>query len=47
MNRFLNDNWKELVNEFGPEVGKALEEVFKKLITSVHSLVPFDVVFPE
>ncbi|XP_046668942.1 protein takeout-like [Homalodisca vitripennis] len=46
MNIFLNENWKDLVKEFGPAVGSALGEVFRRLLTNIHGLVPYDVVYP-
>lgn len=45
MNSFLNENWSEVVREFGPAVGDALNRVFRQLIQNGFDLVPFDSFF--
>lgn len=47
MNNFLNENWAEVIQEFGPAVGDAFNQVFRQLIQNGFDLVPFDSFFPE
>ncbi|XP_050543635.1 protein takeout-like isoform X2 [Daktulosphaira vitifoliae] len=46
MNLFLNENWKDLLKEFGPTIGNALGTVMKNTLGSVSELVPYDFIFP-
>ncbi|KAK3916253.1 Protein takeout [Frankliniella fusca] len=45
MNRFLNENWKELAKEFGPGVADAMGEVFLLLSRRISEIVPYDIIF--
>ncbi|KAL1132412.1 hypothetical protein AAG570_010367, partial [Ranatra chinensis] len=45
MNRFLNENWKEVTREVGPAVGEAIAEVFKIILTNIAQLVPFSDIY--
>ncbi|KAI5715734.1 hypothetical protein M8J77_021643 [Diaphorina citri] len=47
MNNFMNENWMEVIREFGPAVGDAFNQVFRKLIQNTFDLVSFDQFFPE
>ncbi|VVC37096.1 Haemolymph juvenile hormone binding [Cinara cedri] len=46
MNIFLNENWKDLLKEFGPPIGDALGTIMKNTLESVSELVPYDFIFP-
>lgn len=41
MNRFLNENWKEVTRELGPAVGQAFSDVFRLLLTRIAAQVPY------
>jgi hypothetical protein len=47
MNTFLNENWKELVRDLAPPIGEVVNEIVKRILTSIFELVPFDEAFPE
>jgi hypothetical protein len=47
MNRFLNENWKEVTTELGPAVGEAIGEVFRIILTNMAQLVPYDSIYPN
>lgn len=47
MNNFLNENWSEVIKEFGPAVGDAFNQVFRRLIQNGFDMAPFDAFFPE
>lgn len=47
MNNFLNENWSEVIREFGPAVGDAFNHVFRQLVQNGFDMVPFDGFFPE
>jgi Haemolymph juvenile hormone binding protein (JHBP) len=47
MNEFLNENWREMVNELGPPVAEALNQVLTQLMTSIARTVPYDDIFPD
>ncbi|KAK9504239.1 hypothetical protein O3M35_010614 [Rhynocoris fuscipes] len=45
MNRFLNENWKEVTNELGPAVGEAFSDIFRLLLTRIAAQVPYDEIY--
>lgn len=45
MNRFLNENWKEVTKELGPAVGQAFSDVFRLLLTRIASQVPYEEIY--
>ncbi|CAB3375916.1 Hypothetical predicted protein [Cloeon dipterum] len=47
MNRFLNENWRELVLELGPPIAEALNQVLTQLMSNIAKTVPMKEVFPE
>ncbi|XKL60270.1 hypothetical protein PGB90_001286 [Kerria lacca] len=47
MNRFLNENWKDIIKEVAPAVADALAQVFRTTIGSMAELVPFEYIFPS
>lgn len=46
MNIFLNENWKDLLKEFGPAIGDAFNSIMKNTLGSVSDLVPYEFIFP-
>ncbi|XP_069681804.1 protein takeout-like [Periplaneta americana] len=47
MNKFLNDNWREVFDELVPNISAAFVEIFKDLANGLAKQFPFDVLFPE
>lgn len=47
MNRFLNENWKDIIKEVAPAVADALTEVYRATIGAMADLVPFEYIFPS
>ncbi|XP_075221719.1 protein takeout-like isoform X2 [Lycorma delicatula] len=47
MNRFLNENWQEIMKELGPAMAEALGEIFRRTLTSMAEVVPFKNIFPK
>uniref|UniRef100_A0A2S2QME6 Protein takeout n=1 Tax=Sipha flava TaxID=143950 RepID=A0A2S2QME6_9HEMI len=46
MNLFLNENWRDLLKEFGPAIGDAFGTIMKNTLGSVSDLVPYEYIFP-
>ncbi|KAF4524416.1 hypothetical protein B566_EDAN009332 [Ephemera danica] len=46
MNAFLNENWREMVEDLGPTIGEALNQGFQQIILTILDQVPFDSFFP-
>lgn len=46
MNLFLNENWRDLLKEFGPAIGDAFGTIMKNTLGSVSDLVPYEFIFP-
>ncbi|XP_034253546.1 protein takeout-like [Thrips palmi] len=42
MNRFINENWREVTQEIGPTIADAVAEVFKSILTNISDLVPWE-----
>jgi hypothetical protein len=47
MNRFLQENWKEVYEELSPAVITAFTEIVNTIIRGISGSVPFDVAFPQ
>jgi hypothetical protein len=45
--RFMNENWKELYQSMSPGISEAFAQVVRNTVNSVASGLPFDTVFPE
>ncbi|KAL0281109.1 UNVERIFIED_CONTAM: hypothetical protein PYX00_002205 [Menopon gallinae] len=45
MNAFLNENWKEILQEIQPAVEEALGQAFKEIARRLFSKVPYDDIF--
>lgn len=45
MNLFLNENWRELLNELGPGLAEATGEVVKLVVQGIANHVPVDDMF--
>jgi len=46
MNKFLNENWKELIRELETPIGEGLGQVAMAMLTNIFELVPYDEGFP-
>ena len=47
MNTFLNENWKEMLDDLSSPIGEALNQVLQTILTNIFELVPYDEAFPE
>lgn len=47
MNKFLNDNWKDVRSEVIPAIKKVIESIAKQILNSFLNDIPFDNIFPE
>jgi hypothetical protein len=47
MNRFLNENWRELVTELGTPIGDALSQIVQRILNNIFEIFPYDEAFPE
>lgn len=48
MNQFLNENWRDILNELKPAVTLAVEEILKSIINRIFSKVPYsDIYLPS
>lgn len=45
MNKFLNENWSDVVKEVGPGISKTLEEIITSIVKGYVENVPYDEVF--
>lgn len=45
MNRFINENWREVTQEIGPTIADAVAEVFKTILTNISDLVPWELAY--
>lgn len=45
MNRFLNENWKEVVKELGAPVVDSISQVFEIILSRITELVPYHLVY--
>ncbi|XP_075235445.1 protein takeout-like [Lycorma delicatula] len=45
MNTFLNENWREVLKEFGPAVINVLSEVFTVIVNNITDLVSYEDIF--
>lgn len=43
MNKFLNENWKEIGTEFNPTIAKTISEISEQFLSRFLSLLPEDV----
>ncbi|KAJ9577448.1 hypothetical protein L9F63_005949 [Diploptera punctata] len=42
MNRFMNENWKEIIKDVGPGMADALGEYIRQVLNNIYSLVPVE-----
>jgi hypothetical protein len=47
MNRFLNENWREVARDLAPPFNEAISEVVERILANILKLVPYDEAFPE
>lgn len=45
MNVFLNENWKDILDELKPAVVEAFSQIFASIINSIFSKLSYDDVF--
>lgn len=45
MNQFLNENWRDILNELKPAITFAVEEILKGIINRIFSKIPYEDVF--
>lgn len=47
MNRFLNENWDEVMKELGPGIGRTLAAVNNSVFKAFFEIVPFNQIFTD
>ncbi|KAL1449636.1 hypothetical protein WDU94_002122 [Cyamophila willieti] len=47
MNTFLNENYQEVIREFGPAVGDAFNQVFRSIMQGGFDLVALETAYPD
>nr|XP_014272309.1 protein takeout-like [Halyomorpha halys] len=47
MNRFLNENWRDILKDLRPALSKSLGALTKSILQSMANVVPFDIMFPK
>ncbi|KAL1132411.1 hypothetical protein AAG570_010366, partial [Ranatra chinensis] len=47
MNKFLNENWQEILKDIQPALVESLSAVFKTILNAMAELVPYDNMFPN
>lgn len=45
MNQFLNQNWREILNELKPAITFAVEEILKGMINRIFQRIPYNEIF--
>lgn len=45
MNQFLNQNWRDILNELKPAINFAIEELLKSIINRIFAKVPYSDIF--
>ncbi|KAF4524409.1 hypothetical protein B566_EDAN009325 [Ephemera danica] len=46
-NVFLNENWREMVQELGPPIAQALSAAVTQIMSNLSKSVPFNDIFPD
>lgn len=47
MNRFLNENWRNVVREVQPVLEDTIAELFKSFANKMFHMYPLDMLMPE
>ncbi|XP_073995534.1 protein takeout-like [Rhodnius prolixus] len=47
MNRFLNENWKEILKDVQPALSESLSELSERILNNISALIPMDILFPK
>ncbi|CAB0017537.1 unnamed protein product [Nesidiocoris tenuis] len=47
VNRFVNENWREVIQELGAPVIDSVSQVFEIILSRICELVPYRIVYPE
>lgn len=45
MNQFLNENWRDILNELKPSIVFAVEEILKGIVNRIFAKIPYESVF--
>lgn len=45
MNRFLNENWEDILKELKPAIVDAFAQIFSSIVNSVFSRVSYEEIF--
>lgn len=47
MNQFLNENWRDILNELKPAITFAVEEILKGIINRIFMKIPYSEIFSQ
>lgn len=47
MNRFLDENWKDVTKDLGSTMAETISSIITTIAQNIFSQVPFDEVLPE
>lgn len=47
MNRFLNENWKDVQNELSPTISESFKRVVNSIVDNICSQVPYEEIFKK
>lgn len=47
MNKFLNDNWKEVTAEMRPALAKSIENILRGIVGRLFEIYPFKQILPD
>lgn len=47
MNKFLNENWADILSELKPSISSAFEQIFELIINRIFAKVPYEDLFLE
>lgn len=46
LNKFLNENWREWLAEFGPVIDKVFGTISREVLGKIYTKIPLEEVFP-
>ena len=47
LNKFINDNWKDIINDLKPAMAESLGAIYKSLLDNMFSNIPYDEFFEK
>lgn len=47
INKFLNENWKELEKELAPAISKVMNSLITNVAKNLFTIVPYDEILPD